>query len=451
MNNYRPISVLNNLGKILEMSIRERLEEHIEHNKIISKNQFGFRKNLSTEDAIFEVTKTLYNSIEKNKKQIAIFIDLAKAFDTVCHKRLIEKLNNYGIRGVPNQLINSYLEARKQCVKIDKEKSNFKTITCGIPQGTILGPILFSLYINELLFLNMDSKIVSYADDTVLVEDNSWESANDKAVMEFSKISQWLNQNCLTLNISKTKFMYFSIYNKHLPTYNKISLHSYKCLLNHKIQCTCKNELHITDSIKYLGVIIDKNLKWTQHIEHLNTKIRKLIWKFYNLREILPKNILKMVYYALAESILRYGISIWGGTYVTNIEMIKSSQRYLLKVILHKDKRYPTNLLFEEFDVLDITQLYIHSVLSFTYKNRDIKEIIGHQYQTRNKSKECIRTPQISKTSTQRFITYFGPKCFNILPLEIRQINNKALFNKKAKLYLKQNKNMFIKIILIGN
>lgn len=448
--NYRPISVINNLAKILEMSIKQRLTEHLEYNKILSKNQFGFKEKVGTEDAIFEVTKILYNSFEKQKRQIAVFLDLTKAFDTVSHFKLLEKLNNYGVRGISNKLLSSYLESREQYVKIGEEKSDINVIRYGIPQGTVLGPTLFSIYINELLFLKTEAKIIAYADDTVLlVEDDCWEAVFEKASLEFSKVNQWLKQNLLTVSIEKTKCICFSIYDRCLPDTKKFAVHSYSCLVNNKEGCSCTDELDITDSLKYLGVIIDKNLKWLEHIEYVNKKIRKLTFKFYHLRNIMPQYIMKTLYHTLAESVLRYGIVIWGCAYQSHLKMIKNSQKYLLKVILHKNKQYSSKLLFEEYDVFDLNLLYVKSVLTFTYKNQQIlSDQIDHSYNTRNKLKLNVNIPLSTKTTTQRFLPYFSSKFYNLLPLEIKKINNLHLFNKKLSSFINSNKNIFNNILI---
>ena len=203
----------------------------------------------------------------------------------------------------------------------------------------MLGPTLFSIYINELLFINTQSKIISYADDTVLLVDgDNWEQVTGLLVIEFSKIQQWLAENLLTLNLDKTKFMCFSIYNKFLPNFQTINLHTFSCISNNYLNCHCTQVLQSTVTMKYLGITIDQNLKWIEHIKYLNNKIRKIIWKFYQLRNILPAPILKTVYYALAELVLRYGISIWGGAFPSNLEMLKITQKYLIKIILFKNK-----------------------------------------------------------------------------------------------------------------
>lgn len=449
ISNYRPISVLNNIAKILERCMKSRLIEHLIYNKILSDRQFGFVEGKSTEDAIFEVAKTVYNSFENNKKMIAIFLDLAKAFDTVSHSKLLNKLELYGIRGIAKSLFTSYLSERKQCVRINNSISKFDIVKCGIPQGTVLGPILFNIYLNELLHMKTSAKTIAYADDTVLlIEGDSWEMAINKSQLEISKIVQWLSENSLSVNITKTKFMCFSIYNRDIPNISTLKVHNFVCSSENNINCNCKNELHSVKNIKYLGVCIDQNLRWEKHIELLNSNIRKLIWKFYQLRSFMPFNILKTLYYALAESIMRYGISIWGSAYPTNLKHINISQKHLLKVIAHKNKLYPTESLFREIDVFDINLLYIKSVLVFVHKRKPLLTTdIKHNHNTRQKTNLNVQIPCHSLTTTQRFITYYGPKFYNLLPPHFKQYNNINLFSKKINIYIKENKLIFINVL----
>lgn len=431
--------------------MKTRLLEHLNYNKILSSDQYGFKEGMSTDDAMYEVVKSIYNSVDNKKKQIAIFLDLAKAFDTVSHEILITQLNEYGIRGVANDLFSSYLHDREQCVKISESKSKLKKMKYGIPQGTVLGPVLFNIYINELLHIPINGKIVAYADDTVLlVEDDSWQNVSNKAVIEFSKLQQWLAEHLLTVNLEKTKFMCFSIYDRNIPNIHTLQLHTYQCLNKQNQGCECDMKLCQTNCTKYLGIIIDQNLKWTEHIQQLNNKMHKLVWKFYHLKNIVPFNILKTLYHALVESILRYGIIIWGSAYSTNLESLNISQKYIIKIILGKNKQYSTELLYKQFNVFNLHLLYTKSVLIFTHKHKSILNIIQHEHNTRQKQCFGVEIPLTRYTTTQRFITYYGPKFYNLLPTHFKQYNNLGLFCDKVSEYINNNKLCFTRLLVGG-
>lgn len=195
-NNYRPISVTSQLSKVIEKALATRLNVHFEHNKIISNRQFGFRKHRSTEDALFTCLNSIYSSVDKNKKTLAIFLDLAKAFDTVSHQNLLDKLQSYGIRGLPFKLLQSFITGRKQCVKINNITSPSAIISTGVPQGTVLGPILFNIYVNQLLECEVGGDIVAYADDTAIIfSADDWQSVKNIAEVGLGKVKKWLDTN----------------------------------------------------------------------------------------------------------------------------------------------------------------------------------------------------------------------------------------------------------------
>lgn len=193
---------------------------------------------------------------------------------------------------------------------------------------------------------------------------------------------------------------------------------------------------------------MDSNLKFTEHIKQLNIRLRKLVYRFYNLRHIMPVYIVRQLYYALVESLLRYGIVVWGGTYTTNIEPLRITQKYIIKVILFKNKRHSSALLFDEFNVYDIDLLYVCSALLFVYKHRElISPNILNTYSTRSQSNDNVQIPLLAKTTTQKFITYYGPKFYNLLPYHIKSINNRNLYAKKVKLYIAENTASFLGVL----
>lgn len=434
--NYRPISVINNFAKIFEKCLKYRLINFFEKHNIINKEQFGFRKSKSTEDAVFALTNNIINNMDSNKKCLAVFLDLAKAFDTVCHQKLLVKLEAAGIRGETLKLFEDYLKNRKQKVKINENMSDFQVITTGVPQGTVLGPILFLIYINDLLNSNSRGSIISYADDTAIVfTANSWEQVYEKAEKGLSVVQRWLDFNLLTLNANKTKFLTFSISRAQQPVKNILQIHHLTC--NRNENCTCVI-IHKEKTIKYLGVIIDQHLRWSEHANFTTAKLRKMFHKFYQLREFLSIKMLTILYKALVESVLRYCIIIWGGLYENALHSLKVCQNTILKIIFAKDNRYSTEKLFTETKLLNIRGLYIHSCLNYINKIPDLLSVL-HIYQTRAISNESLQTPLYLRSHTQRNVTYFTPKFFNLLPATVIKFKNTKLFKHKTKSFILSN------------
>lgn len=376
INNYRPISVLSVLSKVLEKIINRRLVNFLSEKGILASNQYGFRSGRSTEDAVIELTTTIVRNFDRGLKTVGIFLDLSKAFDTVSIPILLDKLEQLGIRGSVNHLFGSYLSDRRQIVFVDNISSDEELITFGVPQGSVLGPTLFLVYINELCKLSLPNcNILTYADDTaLLISGENWEKAQLLAEASLNVVLNWLSLNLLTLNVTKTKFITFSPTMRTQPT--SFSLRAHTCLTEDPNSCLCLcPALERSLTVKYLGVYIDSTLSWTTHIESTVSRVRKLIFVFKNLRSVADFSCLKTVYFALAQSVLSYCISAWGGAIKTQMLRVERAQRAVLKVMTSKPRRFPTGLLYSLTEVLTVRQLFVlatvlrrHSHLPF-YSN----------------------------------------------------------------------------------
>lgn len=369
VNNYRPISVIPVIAKILEKILNSRLINYLQTNNILSPSQFGFRRGVSTEDAVTSLTTLLVKELDKGTRCLTVFIDLKKAFDTVSIPILVQKLEKIGIRDTQLSIFSDYLTNRKQQVKLDNFVSEDVDVTCGVPQGSVLGPTLFLIYLNDLCNMTLNKgKIFSYADDTAIVfTGTTWAETKLNSEKGMIQVASWLKTNLLTLNTNKTNYICFSIYKNVQPELDfNIKIHECGSAIDHHCNCPKINKVN---QVKYLGITLDQSLSWYPQIEKLSARIRKFVWIFKTLRHIVPRsgisrNLLNDVYISLVQSVIIYCIPIWGGARKTRFLELERAQRTLIKVMYFKKRTFPTYELYQICNLLSVRKLYIiHLVL----------------------------------------------------------------------------------------
>jgi hypothetical protein len=443
--NYRPISILTHFSKLLEKCIKARLFHFLDTHNILSPNQFGFRPKNSTSDAIFKLTRNLYHSLDGGLRTLAVYLDLAKAFDTVDHGILLNKLEKIGMRGICLDLFKSYLQERLQTVKINDTFSKTMVITCGVPQGTVLGPVLFLIYINDLCNLKINGQIITYADDTVLLfKGENWPDTFRSASESLRTVYSWLNSNLLTLNKDKTLYVAHTVDQRTQPGSNfKLILHSQNCINN--VNCLCQ-EINPAKSIKYLGITMDRFLKWDVHVATTIKKIHNIQYIFYRLRHILNRQLLFTVYQSLAVSIIQYGIIAWGGAYKATMDRVTRAQKLLLKIILKRNKRSSTTDTYENSKVLDVRQIFIKTILMYFRTHfLEYQEIqsrstnTASSTHTRSHSKFNLTIPMRRKQIGQQSADFIGTHIFNQLPLKCREARSDSNFKYQINNWLKSS------------
>ena len=314
VTNYRPISILTNFSKIFEKIIANRLISFIDKHKIISSAQFGFRKKHSTYMALMKLYDKVSQAIDNNEFCIGIFIDLSKAFDTLNHEILLKKLEFYGVRGLPNNLLRNYLTNRQQYVQFSNRTSEMNTISCGVPQGSILGPLLFLLYVNDMPLVCKQLLFILFADDTnILYSNSNIIQLMNTVNTELTILSDWFMANMLSLNVQKTSFMMFGF--KNFPKGINFNI---------KIDNEMISRVEFT---KFLGVIIDHKFTWQRHINFIAIKISKALSVLSRLKHKLPKNCLLSLYYSLVYPHFNYCIIIWGCASKTHMNKLLVLQK----------------------------------------------------------------------------------------------------------------------------
>ena len=278
------------------------------HN-LICKHQFGFRSKHSTQHAVISLVNNITNSLDSSNIVIGVFLDLKKAFDTVDHTILLKKLYSYGIRGKAHKWLTSYLTGRTQYVVYDGHKSSTLNMTCGVPQGSILGPLLFIIYVNDICNVSELLFKILYADDTcVVAQGHNLEELIDTLNNELSSLNEWLLCNKLTLNTNKSYYMVF-----HRA---RIKLTNIDIDIN-------GSKLQRVKCVKYLGLMVDQKLKWIDHITHVKHKVAHGLGIINKAKPFLTKKGLRNLYYSFIYPYFTYCVEVWGNasnfSYVTSV------------------------------------------------------------------------------------------------------------------------------------
>ena len=419
-SNYRPISLLSNINKIIEKLMFNRLYPFLEMHNCIYELQFGFREKHSTNHALLSMTQQIKEAIDHGKLPIGVFIDFQKAFDTVNHEILLSKLCHYGIRGVPNQWFSSYLTNRKQFVSINGQSSKLKAVKHGVPQGSVLGPLLFLIYINDLHTSIKFSTTRHFADDTNLLYIVEKKPRNQNIVrnlnIDLKLLNHWLLANKISLNDTKSELIFFRKKGTSIPEVN-IQLNGIK--------------LVHSSEIKYVGIVFDEYLSFEPQIKILNAKLKRANNLLAISRHYVPKSLLTQIYYGQFYSHLSYGCQIWGQNLNKNSPTF-ILQKKAIRLISFADFRAHTDPLFKELKLLkimDIVKLnnviFVHNVLNdkapkhfhdYFPLNRS-----QHDHRTVNNPNSIYSIPygsikkSLTCTQRNRSIKYFGSNDWNEL------------------------------------
>jgi len=417
--NYRPISLLSNLSKIFERIMYNRLEKYLEKHSLLYDHQFGFRKSFSTEHALMSITEQIRSNFRKKSYSCGVFVDLEKAFDTVNHSILISKLRYYGLKEPSLSWLSSYLSNRLQQVSLNGQLSTPKQVTCGVPQGSILGPLLFLIYINDMNKAINNSTVYHFADDTNLLYSHKNPKTLKKVMnIDLKSLYEWLCANRLSLNVSKTEFMIFRPPKKTLS--NRIVL-----TLN-------RTKIYESTKIKYLGLLLDSRLSWKEHINELTKKLGRSVGMLYKAREYCPTSVLKSLYYSIFHSHVSYGIPVWGYANDDYIKKISKMQKKAIRAITFSKFKEKSAPLFKKLQILKITDLVYQRTAALLWDlNKEIlpptlsayftKACSVHDKNTRFAISGSLKV--VTKTNSFQSI---GTHIFN-------DLNNKQLFSVNSK------------------
>jgi hypothetical protein len=427
--NYRPIAMLPIFAKIFEKIINARLIYFLEDCQILSEHQFGFRKKKSTMMAVNELVSQVLEDLEKSKKVSALFFDLTRAFDNVCHSRLVMKLRKIGIGGSALDLISSYLQERYQKVGVPDEFgklvfSSWRKIGCGVPQGSILGPTLFLVYINDLPNY-FESQSILYADDTnFIISSDDLKSHEKRIASVISGMFQWCALNHLTVNLSKSKLLHFNC-----PTELKI------------------HGIEDVGNVKFLGVVVDSGFSWREQIDHVVSKLSSATFAMKKLANSVDRRMIKIAYHAYSESIIRYGIIFWGGGVFAKRVLL--AQKRLLRAMSGIGPRDSCKPIFREMKILTVPAIFIVEVLNFFAKNPETVSLLSSNYGRKKQRTQQLIYPKHKRGKTETTPLYNYMKIFNTLPSIYK--NGYQVKIKEVKKFLLTNPIYNVNEFLKGN
>jgi hypothetical protein len=450
INNYRPISLLSSFSKILEKIVQVRLTNYLNTHNLISTQQFGFRPGHSTLHPMTLLLNKVTKALNDKKHSIIIFCDLKKAFDTCNHSILLNKLSKLGIKDKELDWFKSYLTDRKQFVTIDSFDSTLRTILTGVPQGSILGPLLFLLYINDLPNCT-DLLSILFADDTALTASHeNIDTLYDYVNTEFQKLCYYFRQNKLSLHPDKTKYLLIT------PSPNLFCDRKLFINNNNPNQNDIKNIYELqrvtqTDkipAIKYLGVYFDPNLNFKYHISQISKKLSHALYSLRSVKNIFSEKYLKTLYFSIFHCHLIYAIEIWSSTSTSHLQPLISKQKAAIRIISGKRYNDHTEPIFKSLSILPLTDLITHANLklfhSYVYnyippalnntwiQNRHNRD--NDDRQLRNDNDFFV--PRFRTDFLARLPLFNLPKTWNDTPILLTSTSHKLTFSTQTFKYL---------------
>ncbi len=438
--NYRPVSLTSHVIKTFERVFRKHLVKHLEESVLISDNQHGFRKKRSCMTQLLNHVEQIYQSLNDDHEVDVIYLDFAKAFDKVDHAILLAKLEKYGIQGNCLRWIKEFLLNRKQTVVVEGQKSSFQRVISGVPQGTVLGPILFVIYINDLLSCIQYSKGFSFADDTKLIGAISGEHSVKLLQEDLDTVIEWSDVNNMELHEKKFEVVSYPLNTSKIMR----ELPFYPLSVEY-----CTPQGHIIspqDTVRDLGVYVSSNRSWGPHIEKTAQEARKMAaWALSAFRDR-SQTVMLTLYKSMVRSKLEYCCPVWNPTSINEIQKLEAVQQSFTKKILGcKDLHYWDRL--KKLNLLSLQRRRERYCIVHVWKilNGQAPNDIGFKFQSHQRLGIKAEIPSINKRSQMSVRTDYdktfrvrAAQLFNLLPTALGSITTLDAFKAGLSRFLEQ-------------
>lgn len=431
INDLRPISINSVMSKIFEKSAHNQMVNHLNAHKLLSERQHGYRHGKSTATAVQDLLNIIHGKIENNEKTVVLFLDLSKAFDCLSHEIILKKGETYGFRGKSHEWIKSYLNNREQYVEIRKSgletvKSTHKNVKTGVPQGSVLGPLLFSLCINDLPnFISELAETVLYADDCAFVISAKDEISLEEKVVEVVRLTRhWFECNNLKVNLTKSFLMY--VRTNHLT----------RNLWNLNLSDNLVKDLTVMNTVKFLGVFLDSHLSWNVQVDEVLLKLKKVSFLVRKLVNYCDLATLKTVYYSYFQSKLSYCVTSWSSMCNGNVKKLFVAQKEIVRIMTKNPPLTSCKNLFSKLEILTLPSLIILECCLGVKRTITIDDHVKkiHNYETRIRNNFKVT---VNRTAREKSPLSFNRTLYNALPETILNRDSYVDFKRELSKYLK--------------
>ena len=433
---YRPLSILTIVSKIFERSAVDQLVTYYNAHNILNPRQHAYRKNHSTTTILFELTETIRKQIDRGNLVSIASLDLSKAFDSLAHYLILKKLDGIGLNEKATSWVHSYLSNRKQMVKFGKVKSDIENVESGVPQGSILGPLLFITCTNDIFKHLEEYEIFTYADDMqIVIEGKNVKELGKKLEGAIKKANLYYNNNSLLCNPTKTEVMLLG---------TKIRLSKAEKL---KVEVTNGEETKILEgetSLKLLGVHLDQSLDWNKQITHVKQRAINSIINLHRINQVIPMKQRRVLYTSLVTPHFSYGDIIWNNCGSSNCNKIQQAQNFAAKSMLGRSKLSSSTEALKKLELIPLAEkrkinLTIHVKKALEGRAPENIQNIYNKQLSQQGSRGAVRRdlnyPKHKLQQYQQGTLYTSLKAWNNTPADLRN-NEQSSFKEKLQTYL---------------